>query len=399
MVVNYVSVQRDITRELKLEAQYLQAQKMEAVGRLTGGIAHDFNNLLTAINGFAELAQISLSPNDPQRELVDKILHSGQRAASLIQQLMAFSRQQKAEPQLVDINHVVGQMEKLLRRIISEHIQMTVILSPGVWPVKIDATQLEQIVVNLAVNAADAMTEGGQIILQTRNVVFDAQHSQTQAGALSGEYVMLLFSDTGQGMSREVQERIFEPFFTTKERGKGTGLGLSTVFGIVKQCQGDIQVYSEPAKGTTFKIYLPRANQAAVALPEAQPVVSMQRGTETILLVEDDPHARELLVFTLRGQGYRVIEAVNGADALDKVRAHPGEIDLILTDVVMPKMGGHELVMELSKISPHTRVIFTSGYTDNTAFLQGKINNGAIFIQKPFSPMVLAQKIRDMLDK
>jgi PAS domain S-box-containing protein len=397
-IVNYVGLLRDVTHELQLEEQYRQAQKMEAVGQLTAGIAHDFNNLLTAVNGFAELALLRLAPDDPTRELVDKVLDSGQRAADLVSQLMAFSRKQVLEPQLLDLNAVVAEMDKLLRRTIGEHIELKTSLAPDLWPVEVDPTQMEQVVVNLAVNARDAMPDGGHLTVETANVELGEDYVAGHLGGKPGNYVLLAISDTGVGMSEEVQTRIFEPFFTTKEHGKGTGLGLSTVFGIVKQSGGDIHVYSEEGVGTTFKVYLPRAGEA-VALPIPPEVTEgPPSGDETILVVEDHAEVRALAWGVLQEQGYTVLEAENGQQALQVAARHPGPIHLLLTDVTMPKMSGKVLAGRLAQIRPDLKILFMSGYTDNAIAHQGRLDPGVAFLQKPFSPVALARKVRAVLD-
>jgi PAS domain S-box-containing protein len=397
-IVNYVSVQRDVTRELQLEEQYRQAQKMEAVGRLTAGIAHDFNNLLTAINGFAELMQYELKPDDPYQKYVDSILHSGQLAADLIRQLLVFSRKQIVEPQVLDLNVVVTEMGTLLRRIIGEDIHLKTKLTPDLWPIRADPTQIEQIIVNLAVNARDAMPEGGQLTIETDNVMLDTSYVAHYLEARPGDHVLLALNDTGIGMSEEVKAHIFEPFFTTKEEGKGTGLGLATIYGIVKQCGGNIWLYSEEGQGTTFKIYLPRVVEAVTPLPPRDQVGELPRGEETILLVEDDVGVRTLEVQVLRQQGYTVLEAADGEEALHLAQTHDEDIHLLLTDVVMPHMSGRELADRLETIRPGTKVLFTSGYTDNTIAHHGILAPGIAFLQKPFGPLALARKVREVLD-
>jgi PAS domain S-box-containing protein len=398
VIVNYVSVQRDVTRELQLAEQYRQAQKMEAVGRLTAGIAHDFNNLLTAINGFAELMQYELKPEDPYQRYVDRILHSGQLAADLIRQLLVFSRRQIVEPKVLDLNVVVTEMGALLRRIIGEDIQLKAKLTPDLWLIKADPAQIEQIIVNLAVNARDAMPAGGQLTIETGNVMLDPNYVAHHLEARPGDYVLLALNDTGIGMSEEVKAHIFEPFFTTKEEGKGTGLGLATIYEIVKQCGGNIWLYSEEGQGTAFKIYLPRAVEAVTPLPPRDQVGELPRGEETILLVEDDVGVRTLEVQVLRQQGYTVLEAADGEEALHLAQTHAEDIHLLLTDVVMPHMSGRELANRLETIRPGTKVLFTSGYTDNTIAHHGMLDPGIAFLQKPFGPLALTRKVREVLD-
>ncbi len=393
-IINYVSVQRDVTRELQLEQQYRQAQRMEAVGRLAAGIAHDFNNLLTAINGFADLLKVELSSDDPLQELVDKILRSGRRAADLVRQLLAFSRKQVITPRLLDLNVVVTDMNKMLRRIIGEHIELEIVLTPDLWSVKADPAQMEQVIVNLAVNARDAMPDGGRLTIKTANVILGTDHLDAQPG----QYVLLTVSDTGIGMSEDIQARLFEPFFTTKEQGKGTGLGLATIFGIVKQSEGHISVDSKPGQGATFKVYLPRVAEATAPKTEPGLTSSLPQGTETILLVEDESAVRELAARVLQQQGYTVLEAANGQEALRLTQAHNQEIHLLLTDVIMPHMDGKLLADRLKGIHPQIKVLFMSGYTGDTISHHGVLDSGVMFIQKPFSPATLARKVRDVLD-
>ncbi len=397
-IVNYVSVQRDITHELQLEEQYRQAQKMEAVGRLAAGIAHDFNNLLTAINGFATLIQTELSSADPLQELVEKILHSGQRAAELVRQLLAFSRKQAVKPQILNLNTIVSNMDKMLRRIIGDHIELETILAPDLWSVRADASQLEQIIVNLAVNASDAMPDGGRLTIETTNLVLDDRFAADHLDAEPGEHILLTVSDTGTGMSKEVMQHIFEPFFTTKEVGKGTGLGLATVFGIIKQNSGHIWVYSEPGQGATFKIYLPRVTETAAPSLVSDLNRSLPRGLETILLVEDELIVRELASRVLRQQGYTVLDVSDGEEALQTARGFEGEIHLLLTDVIMPQLNGQTLAEQLKSMLPRIKVLFTSGYTHNSISRRGIVEADQLFIQKPFSPADLTQKVREVLD-
>ncbi|MCB0210855.1 MAG: PAS domain S-box protein [Anaerolineae bacterium] len=389
----------DVTERNQLEAQLRQAQKMEAVGQLTAGIAHDFNNLLTAINGFAELTQLALVPNDPLATNIAKILHSGQLAANLISQLMIFSHKQIIEPQVLNLNEVVNQIEKLLRRIIGEHIDLKTAISPALWPVKIDRTQLEQVIVNLAVNARDAMPEGGQLIIETANIALDTHADRASHLQMApGEYVLISVSDTGVGMSQAVQSRIFEPFFTTKERGRGTGLGLATVYGIVKQNSGGIQVDSEVGQGTTFKIYLPRAEAPDPRQMFEMDVAELSTGSETILLVEDDDGVRGLVSRILEMQGYTVLAAVNGEKALQLATQHNEAIDLLLTDVVMPGLHGRALAEQLSQHHSHLKVLYMSGYSDEEIAHHGVLNPGVAFLQKPFKFSALTQKLRQVLD-
>jgi PAS domain S-box-containing protein len=397
-ITNYVSVKRDISHQLQQEEQYRQAQKMEAIGLLAGGIAHDFNNLLTAINGFGELAQMRLPPDDPVQKLVKNIVHSGQRAAELVGQMMTFSRKQVIETKILDLNQVVVQIEKMLGRIIGEHIRMETLLAAELWPIEADPSQIEQIIVNLAVNARDAMPNGGWMTIQTSNVMLDEPYVASHLGVEPGRYVLLVISDTGIGMSDEVKSRIFEPFFTTKEIGKGTGLGLATVYGIVKQSGGHIWVYSEEGQGTTFKIYLPYAAQKAGALPDDQQAHALLPGTETILVVEDEPSVRELTTIVLQSAGYNVLVAENGQDVLRLLQESGHQIQLLLTDVVMPGMSGAELAELVHQSHPHLKIVFMSGYADSIIAHHGVLKPGICFIEKPFSPQSLAQIIRETLD-
>jgi PAS domain S-box-containing protein len=382
----------------RLEERYYQSQKMDAIGQLTAGIAHDFNNLLTAVNGFTELLGLQLPPDDPLQEYVGKVLDSGQRAADLVGHLLAFARKQILEPQVLDLNAVVAQMEVMLRRIIGEHIGLKTILAPDLWPVKVDAARIEQVIVNLAVNARDAMPGGGKLTIETANVVLDETYVASHLGAKPGDYVLLAVSDTGVGMSQEVQTHIFEPFFTTKKRGEGTGLGLATVYGIVKQSGGDIQVYSEEGHGTTFKIYLPSTKEAAHPLHRPGIEEKLPPGNETILLVEDDAGVRDLARLLLQEWGYSVLEAKNGQEALRLAASHSGPIHLLLADVVMPGMNGMFMAECLTKEHPGLKTLFMSGYTNGAIAYQERLKPGAAFLQKPFSSMALARKVRQVLD-
>ncbi len=383
----------------QLEEQYYQAQKMEAIGRLTAGVAHDFNNLLTAINGFAELIQAQLRPDDPVQEMVAAVLRSGQRAASLVRQLLAFSRKQIIQPQVLNLNTIVAELDKMLQRIIGEDIHLKTVLASDLWPVKVDPAQLEQVIANLVVNARDAMPAGGQLTIETANVVIDDNYVESHLDTQPGNYVLLAISDTGSGMSREVQAHLFEPFFTTKEIGRGTGLGLATVYGIVKQSGGHIWVYSEEGIGTTFKIYLP-AVEEKITRPSAflQTGPELPVGSETILLVEDNTGVRELLRQVLPSLGYTLVEAENGQEALRLLADYPDPIHLLLTDVVMPGISGKTLAEEASRTRPGLKMLFMSGYTDEAIVQHGVSDAEAAFLQKPFSLMALAAKIRSVLD-
>ncbi len=384
----------------QLEEQYYQAQKMEAVGRLTAGVAHDFNNLLTAINGFAELIQAQLRPDDPVQEMVAAVLRSGQRAAGLVRQLLAFSRKQIIQPQVLNLNTIVAELDKMLQRIIGEDIHLKTVLASDLWPVNVDPAQLEQVIANLVVNARDAMPAGGQLTIETANVVIDDDYVESHLDTQPGNYVLLAISDTGCGMSPEVKAHIFEPFFTTKEKGRGTGLGLATVYGIVKQSGGHIWVYSEEGIGTTFKIYLPAVEEKVTrpsALQEAG--AELPVGSETILLVEDDAGVRELLRQVLSTLGYTLVEAKNGQEALHLLAHYPDPIHLLLTDVVMPGISGKTLAEEASRTRPDLKTLFISGYTDEAIVQHGVSDAETAFLQKPFSLMALAAKIRSVLDE
>jgi PAS domain S-box-containing protein len=382
-----------------LQARLHQAQKMEAVGQLTAGIAHDFNNLLTAINGFAELLRLKLPPDDPFQETVHRILHSGQRAAELVQQLLIFSRKQVVEPKILDLNAIVVDMEKLLHRIIGEDIQLNTELESELWPIKADTAQMEQIIVNLVVNARDAMPDGGLLTIETATVTLDESYTATHLESKPGDYILLAVSDTGTGMTQEVQSRLFEPFFTTKEVGKGTGLGLATVYGIVKQSNGHIGVYSELGHGTTFKVYLPRTEETAQPMAAAhQSMAEAPSGDETILLVEDNEGVRDLAFRVLRNKGYVVLEAADGHEALQIFEAQARPIHLLLTDVVLPDLNGSTLAQQLTQKQPDLKILFTSGYAGDAIVRHGVLSADLAFLAKPFTPTALAYKVRRVLD-
>ena len=372
---------------------------MEAIGRLAGGIAHDFNNLLTVINGYIHLSLLDLNADDPIRGNIDQIQGAANRASNLTRQLLAFSRRQILEFKVLDLNTVLRDLNKMLRRVIGEDIDLVAILGADLGKVKIDPGQVEQVIMNLAVNARDAMPNGGKLVLETANVELDEEYARTHVSVKPGSYVSLTVSDTGVGMTPQVKELIFEPFFTTKETGKGTGLGLSTVYGIVKQSGGNIWVYSEPGHGTVFKIYLPRVEGPVEDLSEKVEGKEALRGAEKILLVEDESALRELAAELLRKQGYTVLEARHGDEALLVFRQHKGSIDLVLTDVVMPGMSARELEGHLAAMEPGIKVIYMSGYTDDAIVHQGILEKGVNFIQKPFTMVGLAKKVREVLDK
>jgi PAS domain S-box-containing protein len=389
----------DMTDRRRLQEQLLQAQKMEAIGRLAGGIAHDFNNLLTAVSGYTELLLGRLSDGDPGREHALEIRQAGQRAAALTQQLLAFSRRQVLEPRVLDLNSVISDMERMLRRVIGEDIDLTASLDPSLWRTRADPSQIEQAILNLVVNARDAMPRGGRLTIETGNAELDERYTDRYASFRPGPHVMLAVSDTGVGMSPELQARLFEPFFTTKELGKGTGLGLSTTYGIVKQSGGSIWVYSEPGQGTTFKIYLPRCDDPLDRREEpAPPATRTPTGTERVLLVEDEPEVRRLVERLLRMNGYAVVSAPGPAEALAAVRAGQEGVDVLVTDVVMPGMNGRELARALASRVPGLRVLYMSGYTDAAIAQQGILEPGTAFLSKPFTPDGLARKLREVLD-
>ncbi len=378
------------------QEQLRQAQKMEAVGRLAGGVAHDFNNVLSVILSYGELLLGDLKPADPLRADIEEITKAASRAAGLTKQLLLFSRQQIVEPRVVDLHDVLTSMDRMLQRILGEDVELVVVAPRSAGRVKVDPTHVEQVILNLVVNARDAMPTGGKLTIETTNVVLDEHYTNNHLSAKAGPHVMLAVSDTGIGIDRETQTRIFEPFFTTKEKGKGTGLGLSTVFGIVQQSGGSVWVYSEPSKGTTFKVYLPRVDaEADVLTPSVAPTTL--RGTETVLLVEDEDQVRAIVLNILRRQGYHVIPAHNGGDALLICERHTGRIDLLLTDVVMPQMSGPELAKRLATTRPEMRVLCMSGYTDDSIVRHGVLETGVAFIQKPITPALLARKMCEVL--
>jgi signal transduction histidine kinase len=388
----------EIEQKNRLEEQFRQSQKMEAVGQLAGGVAHDFNNLLTVILLYANKLLASTPESDPTRTALEQIARAGERAATLTGQLLAFSRQQVLEPRVLDLNAVVSGVEPMLRRLIGEDIELSTALDPALGRVLADPGRLEQVILNLAVNARDAMPHGGTLILETHNVEFDEAYAREHVDVAPGRYAMLAVSDTGEGMSRDVQARVFEPFFTTKEAGKGTGLGLSTVFGIVKQSGGSIGVYSEPGHGTSFKVYLPHVN-AAVTPVEETVTPEGDIGHGTVLLVEDDAFVREITVSTLEELGYSVISAGSGEEALNIAGAHEGPLDLLVTDVIMPGMPGPKVAEGLQKIRPGTKVLFVSGYTDDAMVHHGLREGEIAFLQKPFTLEALARKIRETLSR
>jgi two-component system, cell cycle sensor histidine kinase and response regulator CckA len=396
--VGVQGIARDVTERKLLEEQLRQSQKMDAIGQLAGGVAHDFNNLLTAINGYSSLALQRLEVDHPIRSYLEEIKKAGDRAANLTRQLLAFGRKQILQPLAINLNDVVNDVTNLLRRLIGEDIVLRAMLTPNLQNVKADPGQIEQVLVNLAVNARDAMPLGGDLTIETATVELDATYSSKHLGFAPGQYIMLAVSDTGTGMDASTQARIFDPFFTTKEKGKGTGLGLSTVYGIVKQSGGNISVYSEVGHGTTFKVYLP---QVGTAPPEAAAVPvepAVRGGTETILLIEDEDVVRGLARQILELAGYQVVEASRGEDALRLYRQRAKPIDLLLTDVVMPETSGKEVAERLTEMQPGLRVLFMSGYTDEAIVHHGVLDPDLEFIQKPFTPAALVRKVRAVLD-
>ncbi len=390
----------NLTGQRQLEEQLRQSQKMEAIGRLAGGVAHDFNNLLTVILNYSQMLSDDINQNDPMKKRVEAITESAERAATLTKQLLAFSRKQVIAPKVIEVNEVLGRIEKMLQRLLGEDIQLINKATEAVWPIKVDVSQLEQIVMNLAVNARDAMPSGGKLIIETQNQVLEGTHTHGVTEIDAGEYVVLAISDTGSGMTPDVQRRIFEPFFTTKELGKGTGLGLATVYGNMKQNHGAVTVYSEVEHGTTFKLYFPRVSQEVK--PNIQNLEEQNKqilkGRETILLVEDEDRVRGVATSLLSKNGYRVLEARNGGEALLICEQEKGHIPLMLSDVIMPNMNGKQLAERLRAIRPDMKVIFMSGYTDNVIAENGILEEGSKFIQKPFSPTSLLKLLRETLD-
>ena len=390
-------IAEDITERRALEEQFRQAQKMEAVGRLAGGVAHDFNNLLTVIGGYTELLLKDLDRNSPLREHTEAIQVATQRAASLTQQLLAFGRKQVLELRTIDLNAVLEDVRKLLAPLLGERVQLVTRPAANLWQIKADPGQVAHVIMNLAVNARDAMLNGGTLIVETANVELDDAYRRGHFTLAPGPYVMLAISDTGCGMDADTQSRIFEPFFTTKEKGKGTGLGLSTVYGIVQQSGGHIFVYSELGRGTTFKIYFPRVQDSNGATCETSSRKSRAVGNETVLLVEDEESVRELVRETLKKNGYTVLEASGGEEAL-RVAQQPGTIHLMISDVVMPGIGGRELAHKIAQSHPQLKMLFVSGYTEDAIQHHGILDEGAVFLQKPFTLDALARKVRAILD-
>jgi len=393
-------LQRSLEELERTQDQLVQAQKMEAIGRLAGGVAHDFNNLLTAIIGYSEFLLASFDHGDPRRKDVEEIKKAADQAAALTRQLLAFSRKQVLQLQVLDLNAIISNMEKMLRRLIGEDIELVTVLDPALGRVKADPGQIEQVLMNLAVNARDAMPQGGKLTIETMNAYLDEDYARRHVDVQPGPYVMLAVSDTGVGMDAGTQAHLFEPFFTTKQVGQGTGLGLSTVYGIVKQSNGHIWVYSEPGHGTTFKIYLPMVEEVVELAEERTPVAAIsQTGVEAVLLVEDNDDVRDLARRVLLQHGYSVLEARDGEEALLICERHEGPVHLLVTDVVMPGgLSGRQLAERLAALYPGMKVLYMSGYTDNAIVHHGVLGPGMAFLQKPFSPDVLVCKVREVLD-
>jgi nitrogen-specific signal transduction histidine kinase len=389
---------QDITDRKNLEEQLQQSQKMEAIGKLAGGVAHDFNNLLTVINGYSDILLADLASNLPEYEDLQQIKRAGLRAASLTNQLLAFSRKQVLKLEILNVNDLLNNLEQMLERLIGEDIELITCREKDLAEIKADRGQIEQIIVNLAVNGRDAMPRGGELLIRTQNTFLDEEFIRQNCRIKPGPYVLISISDTGMGMNRQILDHIFEPFFTTKDVGKGTGLGLSTVYGIVKQSGGDVCVQSEPGIGTIFDIYLPAIARTVIADRQSPECAQSFVGTETILLVEDEKSVLSLVQKTLERRGYHLITATDGVEALDAIKKYKKNIHLLLSDVVMPNMSGKELAEKIGPFHPETIVCFMSGYTDDAIIRHGVLDAKVHFIQKPFSPESLSKRVREILD-
>jgi two-component system cell cycle sensor histidine kinase/response regulator CckA len=398
-ITHFVAIQHDITARTQLETQLFQSQKLETVGKLAGGIAHEFNSILTAIIGQSELLLNELRSGNPLSHNANEIRRAADRAAALTRQLLAYGRKQILRPEILDLNHVIAGMDGMLRHLMGGDVDVNIVSAVGLKAVRVDTGQIEQVIMNMAINAHEAMPHGGKLTLETSNVTLDSESVGRYAELKPGEYVMLAITDTGTGMNEPVKARVFEPFYTTKGVGQGTGLGLATCHGIIKQSGGHITVYSEPGRGTTFKVYLPHVEKPTEARPPLRESPVLLGGTETILLVEDDPSLREMASMLLQRLGYTVLAAANGGQALSVLHQRGGEaLDLLFTDVVMPQMSGKELSDRIRTTHPETKVLFTSAYTENAIAHQGVLDPGVVLLQKPFTPSVLAARIREVMD-
>ena len=386
----------DITAQKQLEEQFVQLQKMDSMSKLAGGITHDFNNMLTVIKGFAQLINMQMDENDPNRDSVKEIIQASERAANLTHQLLIFSRKQPITPRSLNMNSVISDLQKMFKRLVPEDITITAVLEPALGKIKADPVQIEQVIMNLVVNARDAMQKGGTLTIETKNVFIDENYSKRYIGIKDGQYVNICVSDTGIGMDDNVKSHLFEPFFTTK--GKGTGLGLATVYGIIKQNNGFINVYSEPEKGTTFRIYLPRTEDETTTIEKSEMIKRQtKQGSETVLIAEDEESIRVLINKVLLSNGYKVLEAKSGEGAIEVSGEFKGDIDLLITDMVMPGINGVELYNKLKSVRPNLKVVFMSGYTEEAAIQCGELEKGSAFLSKPFNTDDLLNKIRDVL--
>jgi signal transduction histidine kinase/CheY-like chemotaxis protein len=397
-IIGCVSVERDVTERLRLEAQFRQSQKMESVGRLAGGVAHDYNNMLSVILGNAELAMAMIGPGDPLRPYLRAISDAGNRSSAMTRQLLAFARKQTITPKILDLNETIEGLLKMIRRLIGENIDLTWIPKANSWPVKMDPSQIDQILVNLCINARDAISDVGKIIIETENVTIDEGYCADHIGFSPGEYIRLAVSDNGNGMDQDVLSQIFEPFFTTKAMGKGSGLGLATSYGIVKQNNGFINAYSEPGKGSTICVYLPRYESTEEAKDfQSTPELPLSRG-ESILLVEDEAIMMDVARQMLEKMGYKVLTATSPKQAINLAKQNIDMIDLLITDIIMPEMNGRQLADQIKTFSPTIKILFMSGYTSNIIAEQGMLQEGMDLLQKPFSMHDLAMRIRMVLD-